>query len=95
MCRSWERFVKVTPRFNGTDEQRKNNVESHDWRRVDLAERYGIDELGIVVECFNCGILASGSEAEYSCGANQRRELPAQISFAEYMDTQRDKRPIS
>lgn len=94
MCRSWERFIKVTPKFQGTDAQRKENVESHSWQRVDLSQRYGIDEMGVVVECSQCGILASGSESEYPCGSNQRGELPPQISFAEYMDTQRNQRSL-
>jgi hypothetical protein len=95
MSRSWEKFIKVTPRFIGTDEERKTNVESHDWKRVDLAIRYGIDELGVVVECADCGILASGTESEYPCGSNVRGELPPRISFDTYMNQVRDQRSIS
>jgi hypothetical protein len=95
ISRTFLGMMKITPRFVGTNDERRANVESHNWKRVDLAERYGYEGAKVVVMCQDCNVLASGTAAEYSCETNLRKELPEAIRFDEYMDgCLRDSRSI-
>lgn len=84
MSRFWERIVRVTPPFEGTAEQIKKNVESHSWKTVDLSIRFGTKDMGEVVECSQCGVLASSNVAYYSCDDVRNKKIPKEISWDEY-----------
>ncbi len=84
MSRFWEKIVRVTPPFEGTSEQIKNNVESHSWRNVDLSIRFGVKDMGEVIECAECGVLASSNVAYYSCDDVRNGVIPKEISWEEY-----------
>ncbi len=84
MSRFWEKIVRVTPPFEGTAEQIKNNVESHSWRNVDLSIRFGVKDMGEVIECAECGVLANSNVAYYSCDDVRNGVIPKEISWEEY-----------
>ena len=84
MSRFWERIVQVTPPFKGTPEQLRENVESHSWRNVDLAQRFGVKTMGEVVECAQCRVLASSNVAYYHCDDVKMGRIPKQVSWDDY-----------
>lgn len=85
MSRAWERYITIIPAFEGTAEQKKQNVESHVWARVDLAKKYGQSGMQTVVQCLDCEVLASGNAAEYPCADVQNGKLPKPVPFSEYV----------
>jgi hypothetical protein len=79
MSNFWGKLIRVTPKFMGTPEERKANEQSHNWREVHLIDRFRevSDPTLKVVECSQCGILASHGAASYECGAAPD-EMPLQ-----------------
>ena len=71
MSNFWGKLIRVTPRFEGTDEQRKTNELSHSWHEVHLIDRFRevTDPRLKVIECRTCGVLATHGAASYQCGA--------------------------
>lgn len=92
MSRTWERYIKIIPAFEGTEEQKKQNVESHAWARVDLAKKYGQRGMQTVVQCLDCEVLASGNAAEYPCIDVQNGKLPKPVPFDVYANRTRNTR---
>jgi hypothetical protein len=84
MSRFWERIVRVTPPFEGTAEELKKNVESHSWRNVDLSIRFGVKDMGEVIECARCGVLAASNVAYYPCDDVRNGSIPKEVSWEEY-----------
>jgi len=79
MSRFWQKFIYFCPPFNGTAEQMHENFDSHIWRVVDLAERFGYKGLGKVSECRVCQIIASSEQAKYECG-----KAPEEVTLDEW-----------
>ena len=84
MSRFWEKIIKVTPPFEGSAEEIKKNAESHSWRNVDLSIRFGVKDMGEVIECADCGVLASSNVAYYPCEDVRNDRIPKEISWEEY-----------
>ena len=87
MSRFWERIVRVTPPFEGTAEQIKENVQSHSWRTIDLSVRFGVKDMGEVVECAHCKVLVSSNVAYYHCDDVKAGRIPKEVSWEEYRAT--------
>jgi len=77
MSNFWGKLIRVTPRFEGTPEERKANELSHSWNTVHLIDRFRevSDPTLKVTECSRCGVLADHGAASYQCGAAPE-ELP-------------------
>lgn len=84
MSRFWEKIIKVTPPFEGSAEEIRKNVESHSWRNVDLSIRFGVKDMGEVIECADCRVLASSNVAYYSCDDVRNGCIPKEIPWEEY-----------
>ena len=84
MSRFWEQIIKVTPPFEVTAEQIKKNTESHRWRNVDLSIRFGVKDMGEVIECADCRVLASSNVAYYSCDDVKNGNIPKEVTWEDY-----------
>ena len=82
------KFIKVCPRFEGTEEERAANVASHDFRTVYLKDRFPemYDLTVSVVECTRCKLLKRGinglrdDAVAYPCGA-----APDEVPLEDYV----------
>lgn len=72
-------MIKITIPFEGSDEDRARNQESHVWRVIDLEERYGAKGVGKATECQRCKVVADTVAADWPCG-----KAPNPISLDEY-----------
>lgn len=83
MSRFWEQIIRIQPKFRGTDAEERENVESHDWARWNLAEEYPElshrDDLPEMVRCQICGVLADSNAATWPCGS-----APSPVSMSEF-----------
>ena len=82
MSRFWGRIMKMVPPFKGSREDAEKNFLTHTWRTVDLEQRFGMPNLGKVVECSVCSVLSETTSAEWPCG-----EAPAPINFNDIADS--------
>ena len=83
------KFIKVCPRFEGTEEEKAANIASHDFRTVYLKDRFPemyYDTMVSVVECTRCKLLKCGinglrdGAVWYPCGA-----APDEIPLEDYV----------
>jgi hypothetical protein len=90
MSSFWGKLIRVTPRFTGTPEQRKANELSHSWNEVHLVDRFRevADPTLKVIECSDCGILASHGAASFECGT-----APSEIPLDEWIEKEKAPTP--
>ena len=70
MSRFWEKILRYTPTFPGTEEEAARNVDSHNWRVFRFHEFYheASQDWPPIVECEDCGCLADSDRSNYPCG---------------------------
>lgn len=69
--RFWEKLVRVSPPFDGSEAEARHNIASHKWHSVNLYQRYteAHENWAHVKECRLCGVIADSARSRYACGA--------------------------
>ena len=81
MSRFWSRILRFQPTFEGTEEQVKDNIDSHTWHNFRFDSVYSeASDLPPLVTCKVCGILADSNGASWPCG-----EAPPDVTLSEWM----------
>jgi hypothetical protein len=82
MSRFWSRILRFQPRFEGSEEELRENVDSHVWHNFRFSDVYSeaSDDLPPIVTCRVCGIMADSNAATWRCG-----EAPPEIPYSEWL----------
>ena len=82
MSRFWSRILRFQPRFEGSPEQVKENIDSHIWHNFRFSDKYPelAEDLPPIVTCRTCGVMADSNAASWPCGA-----APPDMSYDDYL----------
>jgi len=89
MSRFWARILCFQPRFEGSADQRRKNLESHSWHNFRYEDVYSeaAEALPPLITCRYCNAFAESNAATWFCG-----EAPAAIP---YSDLPKREKPVS